>query len=64
MRLSALATGMIAMCFLPFTGWGLPVAALLVLATHKFARVARAKVPVHSPAITGLSARRQSRSAA
>lgn len=40
-RFSAIATGLIAVGLLPFTGWALPVAALILLATHTCARVTR-----------------------
>jgi amino acid efflux transporter len=43
MRISAIATAVIAACFLPFIGSALPVAALLLLATHMGARMARTK---------------------
>jgi amino acid efflux transporter len=53
MSLSAITTGVIAVWFLPFTGWALPVAALLVLvlvlATWTFARVARARAAAYRP---------------
>jgi amino acid efflux transporter len=42
MKFSALATCMIAIFFVPFTGWALPVAALVVPATYTCARLARA----------------------
>lgn len=48
MTLSAIATGSLAVVFLPFTGWALPVAALLALATHIRTRLARSKDVISS----------------